>query len=187
MAYERYKVAVNDNRCTIVINPKGKLTLTLGILLTIATYFMGGKVWPVLIQSEYAGWNIRFVTGLIGLVMLSSVYLFFIYRAVMTSLHEEIVVIEKTRITLTDQYIFKKAPRVVALKDVLGLRLTNEYISEVNPMISDIIQGGAITLLFKGGYVTFGKRIPSWEAEEIIEVIVNYIKGEQPLHVAKRY
>lgn len=187
MAYERYKVAINNTGCKIVINPKGKLTMGLGVLLTIATYFMAGKVWPVLLQSEYAGWNSRFITGLMGLVALSSVYLFFIYKAVMTSLHEEIVVIEKTRITLTDRYIFKKAPRVVALNDVLGFRLTNDYVSEVNPMISDIIHDGTIVLLYKGGNLTFGKRIPSWDAEGIIDVMINYIQKEQPLHSAKKF
>lgn len=191
MASNRFITSITDTTCTIVINPKSWVTLVVGAIVVATAYVFGGYALFSLFQ-EHAGFNLGFVLLLVGLCVCSAPFVFG-YKIVKHSLHEEIIVLAKGTLAITDKYIFSNKPKVFDVNSIESLTVTGsdrdfavggELTTVYAQAINDVLRKGAITLIHKEGNVSFGKKLASWDAEEIIEIIEGhpvYKQGRQIL------
>jgi hypothetical protein len=186
-----YTTNLNNGLLTVRINPKSSTTIVLGFIATVGLYVVVIYFIYSLFKSPYVITDtLRFVIGFVGLLGLSSVY-FFAARALLRKmLHEEVLTVTQTDLTLTDKYLFSKKTMMFKLADVEQFILADMEKIDSHPLqnmagieigfrgrdalVQQLTTDGSILLVYKNNRIRFGKNLPSWDVEEIIQIVSDH-------------
>jgi hypothetical protein len=179
-----------DNNLTVRLSPGKPVVITIGLTVIAGFYvFIASMLFAIPDWSRISSPDFGFVLGGTALLLYSMLY-FLVARAFIRRLtRQEIIKVNATSLIITDKYMFGESSKSYDLQHVSRIFFAGTENFTKHPldgnhadigfrgmegMVQYQITDGNIMVLYGKRQIRFGRNIPSWDAEEIIDAISKY-------------
>jgi hypothetical protein len=183
-------IKTEDNILSIELNPRKPIIVTIGMTVLVVLYvFIAITISLIPDRSRLSSPDFGYVLGLAGLFIYSALY-FLVARAFIRRLtQQEIITVNHSQLIITDRYLLGKTVRKYDLQHVTEIFFAGRENFTKHPLegnYADIgfrgmegvvqyqITDGNMLMTYGKRQIRFGRNIPSWDAEEIVEIIMKY-------------
>ena len=188
-----YTIRREGQQLLIDIRARKRFIIVMGLSVFALVYFLAASVMFVMLSAAMANADMTQYFAYIALgggLIYTFLYVMLARSFIRRLTQHELITVSPTTLSLTDEYIFGRSKRSYKLEHIKTIFFAGAENFTAHPLDGNYgdlgfrgmealvqyqISDGSMMMMYGSRQIRFGRNVPSWDAEEIVQAIGEHI------------